>query len=149
MSTLVVRESPAPKLNNKAAPAARLDQPVQSSVCGYLFYSCALCTHFTAKYSYNVFCASICTKNVQTPVLTVQVVHRCVLWCVWCMLRLCSQCDLVRFYGCINDATNICSAKCFSIFYDYTKVHDLLCDGIRIILTRAQCFNDGLTTTVR
>ena len=36
------------------------------------------CTHFTAKYSENVFYASICTKNVQTPVLTVQVVRRCV-----------------------------------------------------------------------
>ena len=43
-----------------------------------LFYSCALCTHFTAKYSDNVFYANICTKNVQTPMLTVQVVRRCV-----------------------------------------------------------------------
>ena len=42
------------------------------------FYSCALCTHFTAKYSINVFYANICTKNVQTPMLTVQVVRRCV-----------------------------------------------------------------------
>ena len=30
------------------------------------------------KYSENLFYAGICTKNVQTPVLTVQVVHRCV-----------------------------------------------------------------------
>ena len=45
---------------------------------GNHFYSCALCTHFTAKYSENVFYANICTKNVQTPVLTVQVVRRCV-----------------------------------------------------------------------
>ena len=36
------------------------------------------CTHFTAKYSENVFYANICTKNVQTPMLTVQVVRRCV-----------------------------------------------------------------------
>ena len=48
------------------------------SVCGNHFYSCALCTHFTAKYSENVFCANICTKNVQTPMLTAQVVRRCV-----------------------------------------------------------------------
>jgi hypothetical protein len=47
------------------------------SVCG-LFYSCALCTHFTAKYSENVFYANICIKKVQSPVLTVQVVRRCV-----------------------------------------------------------------------
>ena len=65
------------------------------------------------------------------------------------MWRLSSQCDLVRFYGGIDDAANICSSKCFSIFYDYTKVQDLLCDGIRVLLTRALCFNDGLTTTVR
>ena len=45
---------------------------------GNPFYSSALCTHFTVKYSENIFNASICTKNVQTPVLTVQVVHRCV-----------------------------------------------------------------------
>ena len=44
----------------------------------FLFYSCALCTHFTVKYSENEFYASICTKNVQTTVLTVQVVRRCV-----------------------------------------------------------------------
>ena len=48
------------------------------SVSGNHFYSCALCTHFAVKYSENVFYASICTKNVQTPVLTVQVVRRCV-----------------------------------------------------------------------
>ena len=53
------------------------------------------------------------------------------------MWRLCSQCDLVRFYGGIHDAINICSSKCFSIFYDNTKVQDLLCDGIGIVLTRA------------
>ena len=49
----------------------------------------------------------------------------------------------------INDAMNKYSFKCFSIFYDYTKVHDLLCDGIRIVQTRAKCFNDGVTTAVR
>jgi len=50
-----------------------------SSVClSNHFYSCALCTHFTAKISENVFYANICTKNVQTPMLTVQVVRRCV-----------------------------------------------------------------------
>ena len=65
------------------------------------------------------------------------------------MLRLYKQCDLVRFYGGIHDATNTCSSKCFSIFYDYTKVHDLLFDGIRVVLTRALCFNGGLTTAVR
>ena len=65
------------------------------------------------------------------------------------MWRLCSQCDLVRFYCGIHDATNICSSKCFSIFYDYTKVHDLLCDEIRIVPTRALFFNGGSTTTVR
>ena len=59
------------------------------------------------------------------------------LWCVWCMWRLCSQCDLVRFYGGINDANSIFSSKCYSIFYDYTKVHNLLCDGLRTVLTRA------------
>ena len=32
------------------------------------------------------------------------------------MLRLCSQCDLVRFYGGIHGVTHICSYKCFSIF---------------------------------
>ena len=46
------------------------------------------------------------------------------------MWRLCSQCDLVRFYGGIDDAKTICSSECLSIFYDYTKVHDLLCDEI-------------------
>ena len=37
------------------------------SVCvsGYLFYSCALCTRFTAKYTENAFYANICTKKVQ------------------------------------------------------------------------------------
>ena len=29
---------------------------------GIHFYSCALCTHLTAKYSENVFNANICTK---------------------------------------------------------------------------------------
>ena len=29
------------------------------------FYYCALYTHFTAKYSENVFYANICTKNVR------------------------------------------------------------------------------------
>ena len=54
-------------------------QSVCLSVClGNHFYSCALCTHLTAKYSENVFYANICTKNVQTPMLTVQVVRRCV-----------------------------------------------------------------------
>ena len=48
------------------------------SVSGNHFYSCALCTHFTAKYSDNVSYTNICTKNVQTPMLTVQVVRRCV-----------------------------------------------------------------------
>ena len=57
--------------------------------------------------------------------------------------------DLVRFYGGMRDATNISSSKCFSIFYDYTQIHDLLCDGIMIVLTRAQCFDGGLTTAVR
>ena len=37
----------------------------------------------------------------------------------------------------IKDSINKCSSKCFSIIYDYTTVHDLLCDGIRIVLTRA------------
>ena len=81
-------------------------------------------------------------RHVQTPVLIVQVVRRCVFMVRRCMWRLCSQCDLVRFYGGINGATNICSFKCFSIFYDYTKVYDLL---LRIL----QYFNGGLTTTVR
>ena len=42
------------------------------------FYSCALCFHFSAKYSEDVFYANICTKNAQNPMLTVQVVRRCV-----------------------------------------------------------------------
>ena len=58
----------------------------------------------------------------------------------------------VRFYGaygvCGGCAASVissgkqgaidkCSSKCFSISYDYTKVNDLLCDGIRIVQTRA------------
>ena len=44
------------------------------------------------------------------------------------MWRLCSQ----FINSGIHDAINKCSSKCFSIFYDYTKVHDLLCDGISL-----------------
>ena len=51
---------------------------VCARLSGIHFYSCALCTHFTVKYSENVFYANICTKNVQTPMLTVQVVRRCI-----------------------------------------------------------------------
>ena len=58
----------------------------------------------------------------------------------------------VRFYGAysvcgvrvasvINSgmmyATNECRSKCFSIIYDNTTVHDLLCHGIRIVNTWA------------
>ena len=65
-------------------------------------------------------------------------VRRCVFVVRMVYVAVRSQCDLVRFYGGIHDATNICSSKGFSIFYDYTKVHDLLlCDAIRIVLTRA------------
>jgi len=55
-----------------------LSPPGDVSVSGNHFYSCSLCIHFTAKYSENAFYANICTKNVQTPMLTVQVVRRCV-----------------------------------------------------------------------
>ena len=94
-------------------------------------------THFTAKYSENAFYASISTKNVQTSVLTVRAVRRCVFMERMVYVAVCSQFDLVHFYGGILDATYICSSKCFSIFYDYTKVHDLLCDGMGTVLTRA------------
>ena len=58
----------------------------------------------------------------------------------------------VRFYGAYGEcggcvasfinigipgAINKCSSKCLTKFCDYTKVLDLLCDGIRIVLTRA------------
>ena len=56
----------------------------------------------------------------------------------------------VRFYGAygvcgvrvasainsaIKDAINKFSSKCFSLFYDITTVHELLCHGIRNVPT--------------
>ena len=45
--------------------------------------------------------------------------------------------DRLSVFQGIHGALNKCSSKCFSVFYDYTKAHDLLCDGIRIVQTRA------------
>ena len=44
-----------------AVGACPLFSPVSVSIH---FYSCGLCTHFTAKYSGSVFYANICTKKV-------------------------------------------------------------------------------------
>ena len=53
----------------------------------------------------------------------------------------------VRFYGaygacgvyvasalsmCIENATNKCSSKCSSYFYDNTTVHDFICHGMSL-----------------
>ena len=56
--------------------------------------------------------------------LTVQVVRRCVFMVRVVYVAVVCQCDLVHYYGGIRNSTNICSSKCFSIFYDYTKEHD-------------------------
>ena len=48
----------------------------------------------------------------------------------------------------IKFAINKCSSKCFSVIYDYTTSHDLLCHGIGVVPTWAWCFNGGLTTAV-
>ena len=37
----------------------------------------------------------------------------------------------------IHGAINKVVLNAFSIFYDYTKVNDLLCDGARVVQTRA------------
>ena len=78
------------------------------------FYSCSLCTHFTAEYSENVFCANICTKNVQ----------------IMAEVRfdgafgVCGVCVASALNICIENATKKCSSKCFSYFYDNSTVHD-------------------------
>ena len=62
---------------------------------------------------------------------------------------VCGGCVARIINSVINGAINKCSSKCFSIYYDYTTAKDLLRDGIRIVQTRALCFNGGLATTVR
>ena len=94
-------------------------------VSGNHYCSSALCTHFTAKYSENVICANICTKNVQV----MAEVRFDGAYGV-CGVRVASVINTG-----IKNAINKCSFKCSSIFYDNTTVHELLRHGIRIVPT--------------
>ena len=53
---------------------------------------------------------------------------------------VCGGCVASVIRSGIHDAINKCSYKCFLIFYDYTKVHDFLCDGVGIVQTRNPMF---------
>ena len=65
--------------------------------------------------------------------LTVQVMRRCVF-----MVRMGYVAVVLPVLSSgIRDSINKCGSKCISISYDYTKVHDLLYDGISIVQTRA------------
>ena len=50
---------------------------------------------------------------------------------------VCGVCVASVINSGIKYAINKFSSKCFSVFYDNTAVNDLLCQGIRIVQTRA------------
>ena len=74
-----------------------------TQVCPH-FYSCDLCTHFTAKYSENVFYANIFRKNVLI-MAKVRFDGAC---------GVCGVCVASALNICKESATEKCSSKCFS-----------------------------------
>ena len=95
------------------------------SVCVSIhFYICAFCTHFTAKYSENAFALIYVQKVQNMAKVRFDGAYRV------CGVRVASAIRSV-----IKDAIKKCSSKCYSIFYDNTAVHELLCHRIRIVLT--------------
>ena len=94
------------------------------------FYSCALhnCTHFTAKYT---------QKTHITLIYVFKNFHFTTEVRFYGAYGLCGVCIASVINSGIKYAINKCSSKFFSIIYDYTTVHDLLCHGIRVVPTWA------------